>query len=273
MAKKKEELEQIIKPLEGSVGADGYFRTLLPSKVMEVSIRGMTGEEENLFAQDNRKSPTAPFFKLVSNCVKEPIDFKMLLMEDFMFILFVIRMLTYGDWFKFKTKCGSCSSEFGWEEDLSEIPIIYAKDSDALVLSTANPSFDCVLPISKSNVSYQLPVAYHQVRTQELLKEKRDRLRTEALRLCVTKFNDAGIVPASVWAKLPAFDLRTLEKDMDSHKFGIKTKINISCDKCYTQQEIDLPVSGADFLVSPIDLRTREDGRLTVLWEFQQSKS
>lgn len=252
------------------VDANGVLNVPLPSGRGDVGLRGMTGVEENLFARDNRENVIKPFFDLIDNCCTRPQNYKNMWMDDFMFVLFLIRMLSYGDSFKFQNKCSYCQTVYGWEEDLALRPIRYAKGRHAQMMGSTDDHDKCfpmVLPMSKAKLLVKLPVAYNQVWTQEYAKsEKKDRMRTEALKLCVQQFNGSDVVHGYDFERLPSYDLRQLEAEISKRRVGVEPDMEIACPNCRTRETIELPIGGADFLVSPEELKLRGDGRLTILW-------
>lgn len=247
----------------------GRLDVPLPSGRGSLTLSMMTGVEENLFARDNRSIPVQPFFDVLTNCSGQKLDYKTMLMDDFMFGLFVVRRLTYGDYFTFKNKCGYCSQVFTWEEDLSQRPIRFADGEAARVYNAGEEAtFHCQLPISGHEIEYTVPRAYDQVRTYEYARgDKRDRLRTEALKLCIRKFDGVGVVHGSEFEALPAFDLRYFEARVSELRVGVDPDIKVTCPHCRATETIELPVGSADFLATPSkEMKLRADGRLTALW-------
>ncbi len=280
-----------VRSLEGaSASLDGYLTFDLPTRTGSVSVRKMSGNEQNiLVSRDNRKDPIGAFYDLVSNCTKglpttigakskvETINWKKVWQDDFTFILFLIRRLTYGDLFTFGVDCPGCGKEYDWTEDLETTEVFYASNQDAQVFSSDNPTFEFRLPISGIMLTYEMPNAYHNHLIYRKRLDNRDQIKTEALRECVIAWDEKSQRPfAQEWADLSAADLQFFEQELGKHSCGINKTIEPTCDHCgHIASNFDLPVEGADFLLVPRDLALKEGGILTVLWEStpQQNKS
>lgn len=271
----------------GTADRDGYHEYTWPSGVHSVKIRRIAGDEENILTNSKTKDrikPSLDLFEAVTRGLPSHKDEKSsnlftswskILMDDFMTHLFVLRRLSYGDIFRFDVVCQNpnCQHEFYWDEDLSETEIFYPNEADAQNYRE-NPDggrFDYTLPISRSQITYRLPIAADQRKTMELVTQDAAKARTEALRMCVLEMN--GKPPsAKLFSGLPGADLRFLEQDMEKHMFGINTSITIECNKCQTSFNGILPLLNAGFLAQP-RVALRSDGLLTSLGSLPTQNS
>ena len=146
----------------GISSLDGYITFDLPTGTGNVSIKPMTGAEENiLLSRDNRKNPVGAFFDVVKNCTKglplevnpktkiEDVKWRKVWMDDFSFILFMIRRLTYGDSFTFSVECPTCGKSYDWEENLDTTECLYASEELSNNLSSESPFFSFTMPVSR----------------------------------------------------------------------------------------------------------------------------
>lgn len=270
-----------LKTLPEQLFNQGYYEVLLPTKRKTVLVRGMTGEEENLFTKDEvKRQPLLPFFQLIAMCVQEKIDlkkpfedpfFKQITIDEFLFILFIIRRLSLGDYFIFGCQCPQCQFNFEWEEDLASTQILYSPQATTDILNADKPYFNFKMPLSGHELSYFLFSAHSQLSLIDLTRMEKNRRKTESMRKCIYKFDGVEVVHASEFAKLNSFDLNQFSTELEKHSVGVNTRIEVDCPKCSNNFESKLPLESADFLLAPRKTRLREDNRLTTLWGLPEN--
>jgi hypothetical protein len=106
---------------------------------VELNIRGLTVRELKHLTASGRFDKKV-FDQTISSCIKENVDLSKLLLPDYNFIVYLVRLYTSGSKAFGRKKCknGNCSSEYSFDYDLT---------------SNAITTFlEEVLPISKSVV-------------------------------------------------------------------------------------------------------------------------
>lgn len=273
--------------LTGTSGANGFITVDLPSGRGSVQVKSMETKDENLFHQDNRRTPLRPFNKVIERCVvglptrkgrggAKEVNWRKVWLDDWVFLLFVVRRLTYGDIFKFTFKCPHCSQETNWQEDLATTPILYpSKDmQDVYGSEKSMPEVMFDLPMSKKPVTYRFLTADDQAKLTDVLKGERENSKTEAVRYRCLGFDGKKAFHDSDFNKLHPVDFNFLLNDMRKKEIGVYAHTIAECSHCQASSQIKLPMDSADFLVSVPEVVFKEDGTLTTLWEFQaQMKS
>ena len=255
----------------------------LPSGTGTFTIRRMKGKDQNKMLSDNKRELMQPFFNILASCLHQEPNFKTMTQNDFMFQLFILRRLTFGDYFTFTSKCPSCTKQVDWEEDLSTTQTIFASPEVAETIAREG-DFEYIMPLSGKKIRFRLPVAGDYQKLKMKYANNRERFKTEAVRLCLTAIEkDDGTIQPYVTEKnveeLESFDIQSLEQYMDSLSFGVVTTIEIECDNCTTTYQTEMPLSGKDFLLAPSSVKAREtknpDGslRLSTLYPFQTLKT
>lgn len=258
-------------PGEGEYLDKEHVSFELPSRTGAVSLRRMKGRDQNLMMVDNRKDLMLPFFKMLDSCSPAPLNYKTMTQNDFMFALFILRRLSYGDWFRFGCKCPSCDNRFDWEEDLASTEVVYASDEFRAIMQDTG-EFEYTMPLGGQLIKYRQPVAADYQAMRVKYTQNRDHFVTESLRLCITDIQKDGrwqgyIGPRDI-EDIEAFDLASLKQHMDAQSLGVVTTIDVECPSCRAVFETDMPLSDKDFLLAPSAMKLREDSRLSTLYPF-----
>ena len=97
--------------------ADYYYEKVeLPSRgrfyenLKEVHLRPMTGVEQDILTTERLIKEGKALDMVLSNCLREKVDIEELLVADYMYLLFKLRVLTYGDEYRFEMKCPQCGA-------------------------------------------------------------------------------------------------------------------------------------------------------------------
>jgi hypothetical protein len=240
-----------------------YYEFLLPSRKNNVSVRHMTGYEENAWGKFLQNDPITPFFDIIDACTDTKNDFRKMELSDFYFILFIIRRLTYGDLFTFDITCPSCNEVSSWTEDLSTTEIIYSSDTEKDILC-GNGLFNFYLHDEAVDIQYRLPKAYDHVLGKKFLTTDKNKVMTERRKILIQSVNNKP-VPKMFVENLSGFDLVTFDADSDSHSFGVEVDIKPSCNNCGHEFLMQLPLNGTGFLVQPRNLKLLANGQKTTL--------
>ena len=91
----------------------------------EIVIRSMTTQEEKL-----RLGSTGRFFKtmseIIDKCVVSPENFHSydLTINDFVFLLYKLRIVSYGNNYKVSLTCPECGKSFTTDQDLDKLNVV-----------------------------------------------------------------------------------------------------------------------------------------------------
>lgn len=150
---------------------------VLPSKGIfdnipdgKVTLRMMTTKEEKLRlgSKDNFYKTIAT---IISRCIIDPegpIDVASMCQQDFVFLMYKLRTISYGPEYKMTVKCPECGNVFSTTVDLDKVEVKYLS-------STFTNTFDVgPLPVSGKMVTCKL---LKMSDTLDILKESDDILK------------------------------------------------------------------------------------------------
>lgn len=137
----------------------------------EVTIRNLTGADEKIIYSGLNESSMD---KLIKNCIVDPTDISVSEMceQDKFYILFQVRILTFGSAYRFETQCQECGAKLEVSIDLDSLPVQYAPDN-----------FDDMLNIT-------LPARKDEIRIKIL--NSKDIIEVNRLLAKIKKVNDQG---------------------------------------------------------------------------------
>lgn len=187
----------------------------------------------------------------------EGFDAKNLTVEDTLYLLFKLRILSYGEIYHFQVRCPECGKKITVEVDLSELNV-ESLDEDY------EKNLTVTLPRRGDTVTTKL---LRNIDVEEINREvKRRRKRNPrdeseyVLKICHTiqevhlkepnkdgKSELVSLVELEQYVNaLTDFDAGTILQSTDRVQFGILPEIEYQCPEC--NEEIDIPINfGAEF--------------------------
>lgn len=223
-------------------------------------IRGLKGEEINLFAnkQSSRRGRTA--MQILKNVWIETIDPGPLYADEIKWdkapscdrfvALYMARIATYGPEYEFKYQCEDCRKRFDWVVDLHEDMEIKPLPDDSIDLFKAGNQFSTsiignegeLLEIKFSLLTPKLENKMDQVQGMAPKEKATASLAQRLVNVGVADVgNDKG--PIKRWLNdLDAGAMLELIGAMDDADGGVQTEIEIDCPHCGHIMAVDLPL-------------------------------
>lgn len=218
----------------------------------QVVLRQMTTHEEKM-----RTGSSGSFWKVMSTiinrCIVEPkgLDSYKLTMPDFIFLMYKLRIVTYGNNLPVMTKCPHCkrkNKDLTMNLDNLKVVEIPSKLKEPIEVS---------LPKSKLNLECKMlrVFEYDQSESEaEKQLEENPSLAADlvsTLRLCrqVKKINGETFSETElrmILDKLPAADSSVLEESLDKWDFGLDLTVEVECPYCNKKYAIKA-MAGPDF--------------------------
>ncbi len=220
----------------------------------EVTIRNMTTAEEKMLLGSSEDV----FDQIIKHCVVEPKDFdiKKIPLMDKNFLYVKIRVISYGNEYKFDYRCPECGKVSSTTIDLDDLEVEMLPDD-------YKDPFDVIeLPVCKDKVALSLP------RNEDFIKIRSKVKRYES------KFPDAigdeswifgmmafitEINGEAVDAKLHDYvenlhvkDAAYLRHKVNKLKGGIERETTVHCSKCDNDVEVTIPM-GVNFFHTDFD--------------------
>ena len=177
---------------------------------------------------------------LFDTCMASDYSAKKLLQFDSLYIMYVLRQISYGDDYNFDVKCDECEEEFEWSMNISDID--WAELPEDAVDERA-----IHLPVSKYTVTMSL-MRLGMEEEQEIIKKKykcSDRIAILISNTLSVKDEEGEEVNPADWADF--FEaLPTLDRNAINNSFkGTKQepKITIKCPNCGSDITFNVPIS------------------------------
>lgn len=217
-----------------------------------VSIRAMTGEEEQILATPRFVRKGQAINMIFQKCLKEGNLYRPenLLTVDRTYILIYLRGISYSPKYEVEVKCPECERKFGTTIHLDEM---FVEGCPA----EYGPELKDVLPNSKLPFSYRLSTG----RDEQEITDYRDR-RIKAFGdaaaddtltyRTATLLNEIdGITSKTdlqvLLKNLPINDVSYIRNCINEPPFGVDTNIAIVCPSCLQEFEVDLPLESNFF--------------------------
>lgn len=222
-----------------------FYGDTLPGGTVEVyPIR--VREEKNLSGMASESFSKA-INSLLRACLKTQIDPSSLVLEDRFYLLLVLRVLSYGEIYKFPIKCGSCGVRFNYKLDLNALEV---KAADS---SWAEP-FSVDLPVSKDKVEFRLLRATDEEEIAKIIRNsfssgitpEGDQAYVYRLAYQVTSVNGKvlHLQDKLMWLEdLIGRDSSVLQSAMDSKSFGVDSTVETKCPNCANEINMSMPWS------------------------------
>jgi len=252
-------LQELLANLKGSTGT--YEEIELPSKGRfydgtdgpsngVVSIRAMTGEEEQILATPRFVRKGQAINMIFQKCIRENFRPENLLTVDRTYLLIYLRGISYSPEYEVEIKCPECEKKFNTTIDLNSLYVESCPDGFGPVLQD-------VLPSSKLPFSYRLSTG----KDEQDIQEHRDR-RIKAfgdssaddtlIYRTAQLLNDIdGITQKTelqvLLKNLPINDVAYIRNLVNEPPFGVDTGVEIICASCLQEFEIDLPLEANFF--------------------------
>jgi hypothetical protein len=251
------ELKEILEAIKSRAV---YEKVTLPSKGKfyngedgptdgEISIRPMTGEEEQILATQRFIKKGTALDMIFSRCIKEPFKVENLLTVDRTYLLIYLRGISYSNIYEVEIKCPECDSKFSTELDLNELEVEYCPEN-------FGPLLEDKLPTSGLSFSYRLSrggdeteIQRHRERRVKNFGDSTDDTLIYRTALLIERIE--GITEKrelqTLVKNLPISDVNYLRNCTSEPPFGVDTKVQIACPMCLAEFEVELPLESNFF--------------------------
>lgn len=262
-------LKELLEGLKGSTTI--YEEIELPSKGRfyddtdgpangVVSIRPMTGEEEQILATPRFVRKGQAINMIFQRCMKEQFRPEQLLTIDRTYMLIYLRGISYSPNYDVEVKCPECEKKFGTTINLNSL---YVEPCP----QTFGPQLQDVAPTSNLPFSYRLSTG----RDEQEITDYRDRrikafgdasaddtliYRTSMLLDNIDGLTNKGELQVLL-RNLPIGDVSYIRNCINEPPFGVDTNVEIVCPSCLQDFEVDLPLEANFFFPRRKKTRTQ----------------
>lgn len=216
-----------------------------------IHLHPMSLAEEEILTNKAYIKNNSLFRVLFDACMDSNYPASRILSFDSLYIMYVLRQLSYGDDYHFDFKCDDCGHEFPVEINMSEIDW---KEFDGEV----KEEYEVKLPVSKFTIT-MVPMRLGMEEQQEIIKKKNkdspfisDQTAILYSNTVSIKDTDGEEIPPSDWlaffAALPAKDKNEINKAFKP--FAQNPKIDIVCPECGNVMNVSVPMEADFFRIS-----------------------
>lgn len=217
-----------------------------------LEINPMTAKEEDILTSRAYIKKGTVLTKLMQSCLtNKKINPDDLISGDRNALMVAIRITGYGADYEVEVDCPECGARNKSSFDLSQLPI---KRLEVEPVVFGENLFEVQLPVSKKTVRVKF-LTGHDEREMSIINERKrksgiktDSTITDRLsRSIVSIDNITDRNKINMFVKnIPARDSLALRKFLDKNEPGVEMKSWLSCESCYEESEVNLPM-GASF--------------------------
>jgi hypothetical protein len=197
----------------------------------------------------------------------DAIDWSQILVCDRFYILFAIRIATYGPNYDFTVRCESrgCGNKIDWALNLlTELPLLDLPEESRSQIASGENRF--ATEVDGKEVVFSLLTGADEKRARKIMKTTKGTLFTTGLASRTVSIE--GVETNQIIPFLNDLDLDQqldLMDQFDDADGGFETTIEIECDSpsCGTVFEVNLPFEGAEFWLPRTRSRLKSKGGKT----------
>jgi len=213
-----------------------------------IEIKFMTAREEDILASESliKKGLVIERF-IESLIIDKSIDSMSLLSCDRAAIMIEARVSGYGPDYEASVECQQCGHVNQIEYDLDNRECTFAhEDLDNEYTITSNGTCIATLPKTQTKLEFRLTTGRDE-KAQNSINDKQSSFMgavTEQLKRLVVSVNDStdpGFIQAFILS-MPAMDSRFLRKVIKKATPDYKLSMNLTCQKCDSEQEVIVPI-------------------------------
>lgn len=245
MAKKELDLSFLLPVYETlELPSKGKFYTKNPQlKDGIIKIRAMTTREEKIIDAINGNTFYQNWCDIIRLCTNATFDARDLTFNDFIYLLFYLRVKSYGSTYNIVTKCDECGKENRLTIDIGEF------DTKFLFEDVDEP-FELVLPMSNIKVFTRIPrmrdiiESSRKSYSETKIKGKKVSSETYMRAICtesmvlpneeLTKLDNPEDMLSilEIYEMLPANDSLYMKKFITKFDHGLLEPILVTCKEC-----------------------------------------
>ena len=234
-------------PSKGKYYPEGH-----PLKDQEsIEVKFMTAKEEDILASQELIKKGVVLDRLIDSLI---IDKRLratdLLVGDRAAIMYAARISAYGPEYQTKFFCRSCSNAVEHEFDLEEIREKEEADFEDLGAEWVDGHWTCVLPSTGVTVAMRLLDGKDEQEIAKFTKKNANRpqglgaLATQLLFIIHSINGETGKAAIMNFVQnMPMRDSKYLRKVHAEVSPSLNTEMEIVCDSCGADQEVELPLS------------------------------
>lgn len=250
------DLKSLLPPFHThSLPSNGFFE----GSPKELNVRGLTVKELKHLTASGRFDKKV-FDNCISSCVKESVDISKLLIQDYNYLVYLVRLYTSGEKATGSKVCDHCRKSFNFEFNVAQSAEVKTLEDILPQVVTKN------LTRFKEEHGYDITVDVKPLTRADFVKidnaikqsvEMAARLNqpvttyplTELLKVHVTQISGFPIpvVKDQFLDYLNADEANLITNAFDEYEFGLKGAARVECPICHQEQDYTIPFTDLFF--------------------------
>lgn len=209
-------------------------------------MRSMTTEEE-MKRLSKSDYPYKVLAEIIDDCILDKLGISSydLYIGDFQYLLYKLRIITYGKDYHIESHCPVCGTINKECVDLEQLPILTCDDKFTNLLTIT-------LPASKKSIklNFQTPRMLDDIRAKILDFSKKsttvDPTILFTLQAMINEVDGTKLAPIQLESfvrKLPMRDVNHILNNIDKIRIGIDSNLTCKCSKCGGEYAITFPIT------------------------------
>lgn len=243
---------------EITLPSNGFYDPEIPATL---NVRGLTIKELK-FITANGKLNKKTFDTTLASCIQESLDISKLLVQDYNYLVYMIRLFSNGGKASATIRCGniSCRKQYAFDYNIEDCAVVDRAESAIEKTKTVN------LPRFKKEHNFNVNVEVKRLTRHDIINVENN-LRTQA-EIASKEKRPATVFPLTEYLKayicsisgfpvelpkeqvLDVFsseDSELVSTAFDDIIFGVSGKAESVCPHCGEENKYDIPFSEAFF--------------------------
>lgn len=237
-------------------GKSSFSKAILPTGLLdenkelhkEVLLSEMTGREEDILSS-SRMTASQKTATILENCIQQIGKYdqkhekfkhyvKSLSLNDRLFLLIEIRIISLGKMFDFKITCPKCLKTSNQTVSLGDFKVQGLTDPYA-------QEWEGILPSSKKKYKCQIQTGYQEEKHQDLLKSDEDIMSL----IIMSRLKELEGKPVSLEdvKKLSLRDRNHLRSQMKKSEGSIDNEVEMNCPHCKHEFKTEIDIGNPSF--------------------------
>jgi hypothetical protein len=222
----------------------------------QIEIKYMTAKEEDILSSRSLLKKGLAIDRMIKSVLTSPVDVNSLLTGDKSAIMIAARITGYGAEYPVSLECPVCSTRTETKWDLSKMEV-KEPDEEWLLkhkIEETSVGFKLVLPKTGVTVGVRYMTGHDENRMEQVEKTKKkhnlgESRMTDQFKAMITDINsldDRALINKFV-DSMPAVDSRVLRRTYAEKRPDIDTEMVWTCNDCYSESEVEMPMTAQFF--------------------------
>ena len=252
------DLKSLLPPFhEHTLPSNGFYEG---ASTKTVNVRGLTVKELKHLTASGRFEQKV-FDAQISSCIRESIDISKLLVQDYNYLVYLVRLYTSGNKAQGAKVCSGCKKQFNFEFDITQgIEVELLEEALPMLKTVTLPRFKenhgfevtvDVKPLTRADFSKIDQAIKHSLETAARLNQPVSTFPLiELLKVHVTQISGfpVPLPKEQVLDYLDSSEANIIVNAYPDEKFGIKGQAEVTCPICSTEQKYPIPFTDLFFL-------------------------